>query len=224
MRINAEEIDGIKCIKVDINKISLAAKILAANDQGGNRTIILSSFGLRSPIIREKVREHLPKDLKVLVIPFAGFNSEITAKREIDEGLLPFGFEKSNICVCGVSNIDAYKCMNFDLIYVPGGDQFKLLYECQKNEMLGWIKQRITAGCRYFGVSAGADLATSDLEYLKMVDECNYELENFAGLGLIEEKVICHIDRRDAGTLEAVRNWDGRKTIFLRNDEVYVIE
>lgn len=186
--------------------------------------IILTSFGLRSPIVREKARGYLPKDMKVIVIPFAGYNNEITAKREIYEGLLPLGFDNSNIYICDISNIDEYKRMHFDLIYVPGGNQFKLLYECQKNKMLNWIKKCITDGCHYFGVSAGADLATSDLEYLKMVDECNYELENFAGLGLIEEKVICHIDQRDVGTLKAVRNWDGRKTIFLRNDEVYVIE
>lgn len=186
--------------------------------------IILTSYGLRSPIIAEKVRDLInPKDMKVFIIPFAGFDYNLTAKKESD-ALINFGFEKNNIYVCDVSNTDEHKNKHIDMIYVPGGNQFKLLYECQKNEMLGWIKQRITDGCHYLGVSAGADLATSDLKYLKLVDECNYELENFAGLGLIEEKVICHIDQRDAGTLEAVRNLDGRKTIFLRNDEVYVIE
>ena len=186
--------------------------------------IILTSYGLRSPIIAEKIRKLIkPKDMKLFIIPFAGFDYNMTTKKESD-ALIDFGFEKNNIYVCDASNADEQKNKYIDMIYVPGGNQFKLLYECQKNKMLNWIKQCITDGCHYFGVSAGADLATSDLEYLKMVDECNYELENFAGLGLIEEKVICHIDQRDVVTLKAVRNWDGRKTIFLRNDEVYVIE
>ena len=186
--------------------------------------IILTSYGLRSPIIAEKVRDLInPKDMKVFIIPFAGFDYNLTAKKESD-ALINFGFEKNNIYVCDVSNADEHKNKHIDLIYVPGGNQFKLLYECQKRKMLNWVKQLIIDGAHYFGVSAGADLATSDLEYLKLVDDCNEKLENFVGLGLIEEKVICHVDQRDISTLQAVKKYDKRKTIFLRNDEVYVIE
>lgn len=184
--------------------------------------IILTSYGLRSPIIAEKIRVLIkPKDMKVFIIPFAGFDYNLIAKKESD-ALINFGFEKNNIYVCDVSNADEHKNKHIDMIYVPGGNQFKLLYECKKNKMLNWIKQSITDGCHYFGVSAGADLATSDLEYLKLVDECNYELENFVGLKLINEKVLCHIDQRDWGVLQAVKDYDGRGVLFLKNNDVYI--
>jgi len=54
-------------------------------------------------------------------------------------------------------------------------------------------------------------------------EDCDYTLENYDALGLIEEKVLCHVDQRDMSTMQKVRDFDDRKTIFLRNDELYII-
>ena len=55
--------------------------------------ILLSSYGLRSPIVADNVREYInPENKKVLIIPFAGFNNASTAAKEIHEGLIPYGF------------------------------------------------------------------------------------------------------------------------------------
>lgn len=188
--------------------------------------IILSSFGLRSPIVAAKTKVYLPdcEDMKVLVVPFAGFNELNTARREIDEGLIPFGFNPNNIHVCH-ANMNEHKTQRYDLIYVPGGNPFKLLSACQENDIISFLKQLVNQGAIYFGASAGADLATENLEYLRLVEDCDYQLTSFTGLSLLKgTKIICHTDQRDFGTLQAIKDCDERKTLFVRNDDVYMIE
>ncbi len=188
--------------------------------------ILLSSFGLCFPLIAEKAKEHIkPENMKVLLIPFAGFHDGKTAAREINKGLLPFGFDIDNIYTLYVEEPDIYKDVKFDLVYVPGGNPFKLLYEAQKCDLYSWISRLVQEeGCSYFGISSGADFACENIAYLQLVDECNYQLKDYNGLGLIKEKVLCHVDQRDMATLQLVKQYDDRKTIFLRNDELYVIQ
>lgn len=186
--------------------------------------IILSSFGLRSPIVAEKAKEYInPGGKKVLVVPFAGFNNELTAEKEIKEGLIPFGFKAENICVPDVKSIENLREVEFDLIYVPGGNPFKLLKEAKEGNLIDLIRGQVRNGADYFGVSSGADFASENIEYLKAVEDCDYNLNDYDALGLIPEKVICHVDQRDMATLKRVKDFDDRKTIFLRNDELYVV-
>ena len=46
-----------------------------------------------------------------------------------------------------------------DLIVVGGGNTFQLLMECRQRNLLKEIRQRVRAGARYLGWSAGANLA-----------------------------------------------------------------
>ena len=88
-----------------------------------------------------------------------------------------------------------------------------------------WLKNMVDRGTNYFGVSAGADFTCEDISYLKTVEDCNYELSDYKALSLIKDsKILCHVDQRSFGIMQQVRNYDNRKSIFLRNDEVYVIE
>lgn len=187
--------------------------------------IILSSFGLRSPIVAEKAEKYInPTGMKVVVIPFAGFNNTATASREINEGLIPFGFDPDNISVLDVHNPELCKEHKFDMIYVPGGEPFKLLSQAQKCNIYQWILDMVKENVIYFGVSSGADFTCENLEYLKLVEDCNFDLENYNGLGLIKEKVLCHVDQRDMSTLQRVKEYDERGVIFLRNDDLFVTE
>lgn len=186
--------------------------------------ILLSSYGLCSPIVSEKAKEYIaPENKKVLVVPFAGYNNEQTAAREVSKGLIPFGFTLDNISVLDVNNPELCRGNKIDMIYVPGGNPFKLLSQAKKCNINQWIVDMVAENTIYFGISSGADFACENLEYLKLVDECNFELENYNGLGLIKEKVLCHIDQRDMSTLQRVKDFDERNTIFLRNDEIYVV-
>lgn len=187
--------------------------------------ILLSSFGLCSPIVAQKAREYInPENMTVLVVPFAGFNNQRTAKRESEEGLIPFGFAPENIYIMDVEKPDQHRNKAFDMIYVPGGNPFKLLMQAEECGIKEWIADLVKNGAIYHGVSSGADFICENLEYLKLVEDCNYAPKSFDGLGLIKEKVLCHIDQRDMSTLQQVKNYDERGVIFLRNDDLYRIE
>lgn len=189
--------------------------------------IVLSSYGLCSPIIAEKAKGYIknPEELNVLLIPFAGFNNERTVEREINKGLIPFGFSLENVYICDVENSIAYMKKYIDVIYVPGGNPFKLLTEARSCKgLMEWLVKLIKADTMYWGISSGADFLTTNMEYLKQVDDCDYDLEIYEGLGIVKEKILCHVDQRDMATMQKVKDYDERKTIFLRNDEICIYD
>ena len=186
--------------------------------------ILISSFGLCSPIIAEKAKRYIePENKKVLVVPFAGFDNIKTADREILNGLIPFGFERDKIDICSEFSTEQLKERKYDWIYVPGGNPFKLLKGLKDYKIKSILKEMVLDGCNYFGISSGADLLSNDLSYLRMVDDCNYVLDNYEGLGILKRKILCHIDQRDMSVLQKVKDFDDRKTLLLRNDDMYRI-
>ncbi len=187
--------------------------------------IILSSFGFRSPIVSQKIREYVsqPEDKKVLMIPFAGFNNINTGIRESD-GLVAFGFSAENIFILDAGNAAEAKNTVFDYIYVPGGDPFKLLFELREINFLGEILRMLKNGSTYIGVSAGASLATVDIGYVAQLEDDNYSLSDYSGLGLIDDCVLCHIDQYSPATVIACKSvCRDRKLFGIRNDEIAVL-
>lgn len=186
--------------------------------------ILISSFGLCSPIVAEKAKRYIePGNKKVLVVPFAGFDNTKTSNREIINGLVPFGFERDKIDVCSEFTAEQLKGRKYDWIYVPGGNPFKLLVELKDYKIKNILREMVVGGCNYFGISSGADLLSNDLSYLKIVDDCNYVLDSYEGLGILKRKILCHIDQRDMSVLQKVKDFDDRKTFFLRNNDIYKI-
>ena len=188
--------------------------------------VLLSSYGLCSPIVVEKAKEYIePKDKTVFIIPFAGFNNANTAAREINKGLIPFGFKMENIIVADVDKPEKNKDIEPDIFYIPGGNPYKLLNEVQKCDLAPWISNAVKNGASLWGISAGADFCCEDMSYLKLIEECDYPLENYNGLGIIKnKKILCHVDQRPMSLLQQIKDYDERGIIFLRNDELYVIE
>ena len=186
--------------------------------------IILSSFGFRSPIVAQKMIKYVtdPADKKVLIIPFAGFNPENTGIRE-REGLLAFGFEFSNIFVLTKSNVSDIRMNAFDFLYVSGGDPFKLLSELQSLDFLDDIKRMVADGSNYIGISAGAMLATSNIQYAAQLEDNNFCLSNYDGLGLIDDCIVCHVDQLEKSDVLACKTSSpGKKLLGIRNDEVII--
>lgn len=187
--------------------------------------IILTSYGFVSPIVSDKLRKYVKcEDKKILIIPFAGFNREATAMREMQKGLIPFGFPEENIYVCRRENFRDVKNIKFDYIYVPGGNPFKLIKEAAELGIGDWIREQVMDGVTYIGVSAGADYCSENLSYLKLVEDDDFNLQFFEGLNFIKENVICHVEQRDMATLQRVKNYcPEKKLLMLRNDDVYVV-
>lgn len=126
---------------------------------------IFASLGFRNEIIREQLQEKLDTSKRVLIIPCAASNEELTAKVE-KEALCKSRFEQSKIYAFDKTKPNMYPGIFCDYIYVPGGNQYKLLseireYEIDKKIILPCLKK----GAAYIGISAGAYVATEDMRY-----------------------------------------------------------
>ena len=186
--------------------------------------IIISSYGFESPLVSAELKEKFTTGEKVLIIPFAGFDSELSArktKRLLEEN----GFKSENILICTNKEPLIYQNEKIDLIYVAGGNPFKLLNEAHSLNIIPMIKRMLSSGTAYFGASAGADFLSEDLSYLKCVEDDDFNLKSYKGLGILKEKILCHSDQRDRGTIRAIIDTESdRETLLIRNDEVYIVK
>lgn len=81
-----------------------------------------------------------------------------------------------------------------DYIYVTGGNTFFLLQEMKRTGTDQLIKEEINSGKLYIGESAGAIVASADIEYAKGMDSVDEapDLESFEALGLVDFYPVPH--------------------------------
>ncbi|MDU2063237.1 MAG: Type 1 glutamine amidotransferase-like domain-containing protein [Sporomusaceae bacterium] len=86
------------------------------------------------------------------------------------------------------------KIKNNDFIYVTGGNTFYLLQELKRTGADKIIIDEVNAGKLYIGESAGAMVASANVEYAKGMDSIKKapNLESLAALGLVEFYPVPH--------------------------------
>ena len=184
--------------------------------------MMFSSYGFRSPVMREKYAKVIKQDETLkkkscMIIPFAGFNVERTFDLEKD-GLIEFGFDPSMITVLGKEHIPLYVP---DYIYVPGGDPFKLLSKIKEYILKSEIRLRVlTYKTVYIGVSAGAYVACPDIEYVKQLEDDNVMHEDYSALGLIQNSIVCHSDHYSYAQIKSCERVSGVEVITIHDDQL----
>ena len=81
-----------------------------------------------------------------------------------------------------------------DYIYLTGGNTFFLLQELKRSGADKIIIEQVEAGKLYIGESAGAMVASPNIEYVKAMDSVKKApgLENFSALGLVDFYTVPH--------------------------------
>ena len=178
--------------------------------------------------MREKFAKVIPQDESLqektcLVIPYAGFDAEKTFERE-KQGLVDFGFNPEKIELVRNSFDIAFRFP--DYIYVPSGDPFKLLNAVRENKILHDIIECVMdKHAVYVGVSAGADIATENIEYVMQLEDNNVIRDNrFGALGLITESILCHYERYSYSTLRACEQISGRSVMTIKDEQLLMFE
>lgn len=190
--------------------------------------LLLSSYGFASPIMREKYAKVLEgKDLKnqvCAVLPYTAKNPERVFESE-KRGLVEFGFDPNGVIMIR-SRHDLVRRVP-DYPYVPGGDPFLLLRTVRELGIVRDLARCVREeGTVYVGVSAGADLATENIEYVRRLESDEHlSSGNCDALGLLADNVLCHADARDDGTKIACKVAGGKPMIYIRNDQlVHVLD
>lgn len=88
-----------------------------------------------------------------------------------------------------VESLKECKCL-----YVSGGNTFYLLQEFKRKGLCEIIKERVLEGMMYIGESAGAIIASKDIEYSQIMDDKNVakELVDYSALRLFEHFILPH--------------------------------
>lgn len=107
-----------------------------------------------------------------------------------DMGLL---VEELEISTASAEEI-TLKLKQNDYIYVTGGNTFFLLQEMKRTGTDQLIKEEVNSGKLYIGESAGAIVASADIEYAKGMDSVDEapDLESFEALGLVDFYPVPH--------------------------------
>ncbi len=157
--------------------------------------LVFTSYGFRIPCVCDKLKQIISdiSESKMLIVPFAGFDSTVTGLKE-REAAIKFGFCEKNIFVADENNIANIKENAFEYIYVPGGNPFKLLATLKELDFLDIIAKTVADGAVYIGSSAGAYIACNSIEYVMQLEDNDYINDDFSALGLFNKLIICHYD------------------------------
>ena len=137
--------------------------------------------------------------LKILLIatPCLPFGPE----RDIVE-LLEWGFKRENIIVFNPWEKDKFSNLDIDIVYVTGGNTFTGLKVIKDTSFDKDIINYVNNGVLYIGKSAGAHIATKNIEHILEYDENEIGTHHFEGLGLMDGILVCHYSKDRQKTYE----------------------
>ena len=126
----------------------------------GRLRVLLGSGGVgtsdRKATYRALVKDHFADCQSIVFVPFASHDHADYTNRM--QGFIG----QAGIRLVGLDSIEdqAIAISEADGIYVGGGNSFLLVSELQERGLLDPIRQRISGGIPYLGVSAGANMAS----------------------------------------------------------------
>jgi len=126
--------------------------------------LLLGSGGLRSAdrrrLYHELMAEHFAGINEILFIPYASSNhSDYTSRiREFSAscGVEIRGIEEFSNPIEAIESAQG--------LYVGGGNTFLLVRDLHRNGLIGPIRQRVSDGMPYMGVSAGSNVASPSMQ------------------------------------------------------------
>jgi dipeptidase E len=84
---------------------------------------------------------------------------------------------------------------NIDIVYVMGGNTYYLLEHIKKSGFKGILEKKLEDGVFYIGVSAGAAVACSRIDYIEDLDDpSKANLDDYEALNFIDFLVMPHIN------------------------------
>lgn len=189
--------------------------------------LILSSCDFRNEKSAEIIFNRLPTSAKACRVLF--FPNEKATEAAILSGkyharLAEFGFEPQNVTVFNYFSPQNLADAAFDVIYISGGNTFGTMKRLKEAGADRIVRNYANRGAVYIGGSAGAHIASADIEHVKKYDTDTYSLTDFKGLGLFYGVLICHYTDDRKADLEALKIGSPYPVTALRDDEALVIE
>jgi len=157
--------------------------------------LILSSCDFRNAKSSKVIYDNLPKSIeqcRVLFFPNEKATGEKILSGRYHDRLCEFGFSKDNITVFNYFSPNFNDKDTTDVVYISGGNTFGTMKRLCESGADVIIRSCIDRGAVYIGGSAGAHIASSNIEHVSKYDADTYGLNDYTGLGLFDGILICH--------------------------------
>ena len=189
--------------------------------------LLLSSQDFSNENSKRIILENLPKDIKeckILYFPNENFSRKNLENRSYRDRLKKVGFVKKNIYVFDYDNPSGFEKLDYDCIYIGGGNTFKTFEMLRKTGADKLIAQRVKKGATFIGGSAGAHIASENIEHVKNFDELPEGFSDFSGLGLFKGILICHYSKEREKYYKRAKQ-EGKYLVYkLNDDDCLIIE
>jgi dipeptidase E len=193
------------------------------------KKLFLTSAGFINQEIIKVFLAELSKpisDTRILVVAYAQNSNEEFYINESKEELKRIGFV--NITTVNMTgSIDIDSLVNFDVIYVCGGNTFAILNKIRETKLDVFIISQVSAGAIYVGVSAGSIIAGPDIEIAgwgSEGDKNEINLKDLKGFNFIDIAVFPHFHEELRGEVREFRKKVNYKVIELTNDQVVCVK
>lgn len=187
----------------------------------GRRLLLISNSTLHGSgyldHAEREIRELAGKGTNVVFVPYAVYDRRAYAAKA-QERFRAMGL--ALVSVHDVSNM--HRAIDeADMIFVGGGNTFRLLKALHDHELLSPIRRRVAAGVPYIGSSAGSIVACPSLRTTK--DMPVVQPSSFEALGLVHFQISPHYLDPDPSSTHMGETQEERILQFLEENEAPVV-
>ncbi len=157
--------------------------------------LILSSCDFRNDNARKVIIENINmpvSDCRILFIPNEKATYQSIHSDKYYDRMKEFGFSPEHTYIFDYYHPEAFVDLKIDVLYISGGNTFETLNRLRNcgfvNKIIDYVKQ----GVIYIGGSAGAHIASINIEHVAGFDSIPDGMTDFTGLGLFDGILICH--------------------------------
>ena len=187
--------------------------------------LILSSCDFLNEKSKKCILDNIGQSLekcKILFIPnqeFSVNDLDKYYKRLAVDGFL----KKENIFIFNEKEVNKFKNLNIDLIYISGGNTFLTMNKIRKVKFDKEIIKYIKDGVTYIGGSCGAHIVSSNIKHVLNFDTNDIGIKNFRGLNLFSGIIIPHYDKSREKFYQELIKTSKYKVYPLTNDGTILI-
>lgn len=189
-------------------------------------TIILTSTGLSAEPVRraaEKLFGSLPHKSVAIVTTAAEGKENNKYSKLAESQFRKIGF--NTVDFIDIENNQRVDFSIYSVIYVCGGNTFKLLKNAREANFKDAIIKLLKRNGIYIGVSAGAIILAPTIQAAASINpDLNIAgIRDFTGLGIVDFEIHPHYKQKEESKIVDYEKKTLRKVVRLANDEALII-
>lgn len=183
--------------------------------------IILTSIGLSCPNVPDLIKKKVTDKTKVIIIPNASEGSE--NNKYVQLAVDQFKNIGLNDIIFWNVTKEKIDLQEKDiLVYVSGGNTFKLLDDLRKNKVLDDLKKYILSGGLYIGVSAGSIICGPTIDQAVLCGDVNEDkITNLVGMNIINKHPLPHSEFISEDLIKEYEQANNIEILALKNEDYF---